>query len=542
MPKMLQFFVIGYEDPQLKLAIELSLQHSQPSVCSACITALNSTPLTSIASAHTFLSPTSTQPFNTVDITVDYFLKSLACCDLQSFESSIDQDWESNKLSQDFQSHTTNEMEDGRFQIGDLHENGGRFPGEDDDHEASKMMRRSHSTGDLCTRPTVVPVCSYFDSDHSHHEDKPEELARRNLRQAASAEEDSHGLDCTTSCELAYGGQSSIDDTSDSLNADLEVCEILGTTDDETSSEHKEEITLPPKLKPKLESTKKNISTTINTINTHSNNMLSSGPSSINNNINTNNSSLRIRICKSPKLDTDSSNEYESETGIPKSPTLFISGVSISRTPEPRSPAIIALSGRQSRSSSLTVPVPPSSSSQSPEPLHSPKSPLLEPGGSPRNSRSSSLAVPVHTGSGTLPPTPTLTTSSPTPTSPTSPASPNLIPSPSDASSGNLLLSPGISKSASEPEREKEMFRFPKSSTDGALSSVLLVQESNLSSDDFHEALFLEKSPKSSKRRKRSKKDRNKENGVESTSKPTSNSLSTPVAERRASKEASSVL
>lgn len=51
--------------------------------------------------------------------------------------------------------------------------------------------------------------------------------------------------------------------------------------------------------------------------------------------------------------------------------------------------------------------------------------------------------------------------------------------------------------------------RFPKSSTDGALSSVLHVQESNLSSDDFHEALFLlERSPKTrdSKRRKKSKK------------------------------------
>ncbi|KAF7276531.1 hypothetical protein GWI33_010111, partial [Rhynchophorus ferrugineus] len=50
---------------------------------------------------------------------------------------------------------------------------------------------------------------------------------------------------------------------------------------------------------------------------------------------------------------------------------------------------------------------------------------------------------------------------------------------------------------------------FPKSSTDGALSSVLHVQESNLSSDDFHEALFLlERSPKTrdSKRRKKSKK------------------------------------
>lgn len=53
------------------------------------------------------------------------------------------------------------------------------------------------------------------------------------------------------------------------------------------------------------------------------------------------------------------------------------------------------------------------------------------------------------------------------------------------------------------------MFQFPKSPTDGALSSVLHVEESNLSSDDFHEALFLGKSPKPVKK-KRSKNERNK--------------------------------
>lgn len=78
-----------------------------------------------------------------------------------------------------------------------------------------------------------------------------------------------------------------------------------------------------------------------------------------------------------------------------------------------------------------------------------------------------------------------------------------------DFSDEALASSKLKSKSANEPERDREMFHFPKSSTDGALSSVLHVQESNLSSDDFHEALFLlERSPKTrdSKRRKRSKK------------------------------------
>lgn len=181
-------------------------------------------------------------------------------------------------------------------------------------------------------------------------------------------------------------------------------------------------------------------------------------------------SNLRIKTCKCPEskckghhhaFETDSSNEYESETGIPKSPTLFISGVSISRTPEPKSPGMcLASSGRQSRSSSLSVPVP--------------------------------LACPLSVSSGSLnaqaPPEP---------------------PPPPPANTGNSPTRSAKSKSASEPEREREMFRFPKSSTDGALSSVLHVQESNLSSDDFHEALFLlERSPKTrdSKRRKKAKK------------------------------------
>ncbi|KAK5648628.1 hypothetical protein RI129_003520 [Pyrocoelia pectoralis] len=196
-------------------------------------------------------------------------------------------------------------------------------------------------------------------------------------------------------------------------------------------------------------------------------------------------SNLRIKICKNPTtqcsnastLETDSSNEYESETGIPKSPTLFISGVSISRTPEPKSPGLsIVSNGRQSRSSSLSVPVPLSSCS---------------------------LNISSNSLNNSLPPSSICSN--------TTSLHDNVQDSPKHNPSQSS--SPGVehtkSKSASEPEREKEVFRFPKSSTDGALSSVLHVQESNLSSDDFHEALFLlERSPKTrdSKRRKRSKK------------------------------------
>jgi len=262
-------------------------------------------------------------------------------------------------------------------------------------------------------------------------------------------------------------------------------------------------------------------------------------------------SNLRIRI-KSP-IKTDSSNEYETETGIPKSPTLFISGVSISRTPEPCSPASIKdkkspehlrksgnfhssypvlnfvsvpegdpkifppkefederflVSGRQSRSSSLTVPK---------------NATILE--NQRRKLNKSCGAIPIAKKK----------TSTPCRLS-------NNDLSPKDnegvfnfgicnhksasrhffktiPSSENIGLETKEndekmekSQSAAEPEREREVFRFPKSSTDGSLSSVLHIQESNLSSDDFHEALFLlERSPKNgSKRRKRSKKERDK--------------------------------
>lgn len=148
---------------------------------------------------------------------------------------------------------------------------------------------------------------------------------------------------------------------------------------------------------------------------------------------------LRIKICKSPlksktdhPLETDSSNEYESETGIPKSPTLFISGVSISRTPEPKSPGLILIQngGRTSRSSSLSVPLPLSSCSLS-------------------------ISTTSLNNSSSLPPepfTPSLVRSTTPATSRSNIHTP--IGSPSKASKES-----GKSKSASEPERDREMFR-----------------------------------------------------------------------------------
>lgn len=64
------------------------------------------------------------------------------------------------------------------------------------------------------------------------------------------------------------------------------------------------------------------------------------------------------------------------------------------------------------------------------------------------------------------------------------------------------------------------MFRFPKSSTESSLSSILHVQESSLSSDDFHEALFLLERSKlrDSKRRKKIKKKEKEEQKEEISS------------------------
>lgn len=423
-----------------------------------------------------------------------------------------------------------------------------------------------------------------MDSDHSsQHEERPEDVARRILALPASASGNRHTLLVQTSGGSTAYCQSSLEDTSDSLNADLEVCGILEATeennrvstlprnlgtigkkcaldlgdsmavpdppselseqlcdievenclarkiDDFLSSSIPEEPPPPPVFQnlptvnidepisksvisesDESKDTRKNDSLSEKTLQPRNMNPImeahrkafrAAGGKTPNNN-------LRIRICNNspPKegekekrpLETDSSNEYESETGLPKSPTLFISGVSISRTPEPKSPA---LPGRQSRSSSLTASLPPP-----------PLSPLLLTPLSASAAHLKGSLNSLHSLGLSL-----SRRKSQEPMSNTKAEFNSTGNSPLHRQNNNPK-----SKSASEPEREREMFRFPKSSTDGALSSVLHVQESNLSSDDFHEALFLlERSPKSnqgSKRRKRSKKDRQKEKDKENAS------------------------
>ncbi|XP_066249800.1 ankyrin repeat and IBR domain-containing protein 1-like [Euwallacea similis] len=543
-------------DDQLKLAIHLSLQESTAKIRRE-------------MEQREFEERINGYQKTNADLTVDYFLKSLANhkIDLKTLDRL--------ETDRDVVFRSCKGNEDGRFMISDIHENGGYIFGHDE-YEDLSSLKRCHSTGDLCARRTYKGPLTrmngadepryHLDSDHSsQHDEKPEDMVRRFLAVPSTSVKTRQFLLLQhPHPEEDFGQtQSSMEDTtiSDSINADMEVCGILNSmTDDDLGSKVYDEETKKTdpiakeiqckkhshnpfaSLKAKLCSAHLPKSTYLTRIAVNksiglisndnksknycdhaSNGEPSRGsffskkpvvgesksekhspkkkPCAGQGNISKStgflvdnlskksgkgfSSHLRIKICKSPQkttLETDSSNEYESETGIPKSPTLFISGVSISRTPEPKSPGISLIqggSGRQSRSSSLSVPAPLSSCSLSVS--------------------SSSL-----NNSASLPP---------------EPFTPSLVRSTTPASSRSNVTTPHgsprsgkdstKSKSANEPEREREMFRFPKSSTDGALSSVLHVQESNLSSDDFHEALFLlERSPKTrdSKRRKKSKK------------------------------------
>lgn len=155
---------------------------------------------------------------------------------------------------------------------------------------------------------------------------------------------------------------------------------------------------------------------------------------------------LNIRIEKfsshsEDSADNDISADIESDTGIPKSPTLFISGVSINRTPETKSP----VSGRQLRSASLTVP------KYMLKPLYK--------GTSADNLTSCKECNVVHTNKA--------------------------------HSYQTLFTEDRMCASANMADKNKCVFTFPKSMTDGELFSTLHIDRNKLSSDDFHEALFL---------------------------------------------------
>eukprot|EP00090_Calanus_glacialis_P039011 TRINITY_DN67962_c0_g1_i1.p1 TRINITY_DN67962_c0_g1~~TRINITY_DN67962_c0_g1_i1.p1 ORF type:complete len:280 (-),score=57.89 TRINITY_DN67962_c0_g1_i1:207-1046(-) len=173
---------------------------------------------------------------------------------------------------------------------------------------------------------------------------------------------------------------------------------------------------------------------------------------------------LTIQI-ESPTTGEDSSAGIIESSGMAKSPNIFLSGVSISRGHTP----VSSPGGRHSRSPSLSIPPP-------------------SPNARKNRHRSASLAVPYHK------------------TPPHSPGSQSLVPSLAHYE-GKQNLSQFVFPQTSD----QTISRFGSlrlSDSTSALSSVLHVQDANLSSDDFHEALFMNKLQRTPKKRKRSKKSR----------------------------------
>lgn len=145
--------------------------------------------------------------------------------------------------------------EEGRFEIGEVHTSGVYCPLDAD----IGRPRRSRSTGDL-SRPTEPRY--HLDSDHSSHDERPEEVVKR----------------------LLAGGQpqSSLDSASDSNNPDLEVSGILDSRQKLSSIGKKPALDIPD-----------------------------------------------------AQLDRDKSSFSLSSESEEVRPPIYISGVSISRTPEP---------------------------------------------------------------------------------------------------------------------------------------------------------------------------------------------------------------
>lgn len=170
-------------DDQMKLAIELSLQES---------TATNQEePMTGSG----YTSQKNYQKTKE-DITVDCFLKSLAnkAIDFKNLGVDLNMlDWREKECL----FRPCNSNEDGRFQISDIHEKGFGFEDSDDYDDSDITLKRSHSTGDLCSRRsgrrTRVRTNGdepryHLDSDHNtQHDDKPEDIAKRILALPSSS-------------------------------------------------------------------------------------------------------------------------------------------------------------------------------------------------------------------------------------------------------------------------------------------------------------------------------------------------------------------
>ncbi|RXG51699.1 Ankyrin repeat and IBR domain-containing protein 1 [Armadillidium vulgare] len=433
----------------------------------------------------------SSQQLSSAEIAVDYFLKKLANNEISLRNLNVDSEAD-HKTEKDLLCFPKKppRTEDGRFEYGELHENSYllSFLPLTDMQEFRRDFRRSLSLGDLTDHSSDLEM--RLDSDHAH-QDYPEASSKLHLTNPLSNQRDSLDVESGSGeGELEWTDQgisSEVMGELDSPLTDLEVKGILSHLDASSQTETPFQLVVDEGTdRDESNSTEKSISSQITA----------------------KASSLQIHISHPNQLETQSSNEFESETGIPNSPTLYISGVSISRSPEPRSPKL--LNSKETRSPTLNVP-----HCRTPEPrccsnrLQTSPLPLYT------RSRSSSLIVP---SSATTPAhfDPCLgaysrshVIANDTNVSKCIHLS-SLSLQATRASSPFLMNELRVSRSASEPEKGRLVFQFPKSPTEGALSSVLHVEESTLSSDDFHEALFLSKSPKSSKRKK-SKRERNRD-------------------------------
>ena len=402
----------------------------------------------------------------------------------------------------------TNPSTDGRFRISELHDHGG-YHGEEDSSLAS--LKRSQSTGDMEDHPEPEDAKPTIDSDHSCSE-RPEHYCHQQLMsknpgtslvvnedtsESTSTEQnlgkpdistDTRGpskfkevetasKSVTSSATTATSGkrarprfvrQKSFEIDSDSTDMEHSFIEHIVKKTSELakasakSNEDNEDQKLEdPPVVPSTATVASNSKT---------------GESS----------KTKKRPCLTIKIDNSSfiedSNLADSELKIlSKSPTLHISGISICRSPgnddnNPQaSPGSLTCSQQRNRSSSLNVPPPTPQTGCSANNLNNPES---SPG-----SRSLHLSRNSSPGGSKLPQQFLF------------PAAPPLT-SNSSGDQGAL-----VDQASPSP-----------------LSSILHIQENYLSSDDFHEALFLEKSPKASKKRRRSKnkgKSKNHESSTE---------------------------
>jgi hypothetical protein len=188
--------VEGADDHQLKLAIQLSLQETtkriakstsaDPSIGgSVCVEQERSSDGNAVTDGAPKTDEENTDIASLIyhktsaDLTVDYFLKSLAGrqIDLKNLNPGP------NLFSPDGGSEGSEVIwgcgvsktladkelligcgfkpciaEDGRFEIGDIHENGCFNDVDEYDETDSRLLKRSHSTGDLCTRGRRGPM------------------------------------------------------------------------------------------------------------------------------------------------------------------------------------------------------------------------------------------------------------------------------------------------------------------------------------------------------------------------------------------------